>query len=105
MVDKTGEVATLGGVYDGVVVDAEHVAAADALLLIALLTHVGDHLPMEHDLMLEVGELTQKSTLSLGPSQEHEWNDGSLNSIPPHANLIFTKPVKSIRYVCKLFRV
>lgn len=48
VVDKTGEVATLGGVYDGVVVDAEHVAAADALLLVALLPHVGDHLPMEH---------------------------------------------------------
>lgn len=58
VVDKTGEVATFGGVYDGVVVDAEHVAAADALLLVALLPHVGDHLPMEHCHMLEVGELT-----------------------------------------------
>lgn len=47
MVDETGEVATLRGVYDGVVINAEHVAAADALLLVALLPHVRNHLIME----------------------------------------------------------
>lgn len=47
MVDETGEVATLGSVYDCVVVDAEHVAATDALLLVALLPHVRNHLPMK----------------------------------------------------------
>lgn len=53
VVDETGEVAALGGVDDGVVVDAEHVAAADALLLVALLPHVGDHLPVAHLALLE----------------------------------------------------
>lgn len=44
VVDESCKVATLGSVDDGVVVDAEHVAAADAFLLVALLSHVGDHL-------------------------------------------------------------
>lgn len=44
VVDETGKVATFGSIDDGVVVHAEHVAAADALLLVALLPHVGDHL-------------------------------------------------------------
>ena len=57
VVDEAGEVATLGGVYDGVVVDAEHVAAADALLLVALLPHVRDHLKMEDYHLLESFEM------------------------------------------------
>lgn len=44
MVDEPRQVAALGGVDDGVVVDAEQVTAADALLGIALLPHVGHHL-------------------------------------------------------------
>lgn len=44
VIDETGKVATLCGVYDGVVVNAEHVAAADALLLVTFLPHVCDHL-------------------------------------------------------------
>lgn len=47
MIDETGKVATLCGVYDGVVVNAEHVAAADALFLVAFLPHVCDHLRMD----------------------------------------------------------
>lgn len=45
VVDETSKVATLRGVYDGVVVDTEHVAAPDALFFIAFLPHVRDHLP------------------------------------------------------------
>lgn len=48
VVDESGKVAALGGVDDGVVVDAEHVAAADALLLVAFLPHVRDHLKEIH---------------------------------------------------------
>ena len=44
MVDEARQVAALGGVDDGVVVDAEQVTAANALLRVALLTHVGHHL-------------------------------------------------------------
>lgn len=44
VVDETGKVAALGGVYDGVVVNTEHVAATDALFFIALLPHVSNHL-------------------------------------------------------------
>ena len=44
MVDETREVATLGGVDDGVVVHPEHVAATDALVLVTFLPHVRDHL-------------------------------------------------------------
>lgn len=44
VVDEAGEVATFGGVYDGVVVHTEHVAAPDALVLVALLPHVSNHL-------------------------------------------------------------
>lgn len=47
VVDETGEVATLRSIYDGVVINAEHVAAADALLLVTLLPHVRDHLIMK----------------------------------------------------------
>lgn len=54
VVDETGEVATLRSIYDGVVVHAEHVAAADALLLVSLLPHVRNHLPMEDCHLLEV---------------------------------------------------
>lgn len=52
VVDETGEVATLGSIDDGVVVHAEHVAAADTLLLVSLLPHVRDHLEDCH--LLEV---------------------------------------------------
>ena len=45
VVDKTGQVATFGGINDGVVVDTEQVAAANALLLlISPLPHICDHL-------------------------------------------------------------
>lgn len=44
VVDETCEVAALGGVNDGVVVHAEHVAATDALVLVTFLPHVRDHL-------------------------------------------------------------
>ena len=43
MVDEPGEVAALGGVHDVVEVDPEEVARPDALLLVALLAHVGQH--------------------------------------------------------------
>lgn len=54
VVDESGEVATLGSIYDGVVVNPEHVAATDALLLVALLPHVRNHLKEEDDHLLEV---------------------------------------------------
>lgn len=44
MVDEPGQVAALGRVDDGVLVDSEQVAASDALLLVAPLTHVSYHL-------------------------------------------------------------
>ena len=44
MVDEPRQVAALGGVDDGVVVYPEQVAAANALLHVALLPHVGHHL-------------------------------------------------------------
>lgn len=56
VVDETGKVAALGGVYDGVVVNAEHVAATDALLLVALLPHVRNHLQTRDHRSLEPGE-------------------------------------------------
>lgn len=46
VVDETGKVAALRSIYDGVVVNAEHVAATNALLLVALLPHVCNHLEM-----------------------------------------------------------
>ena len=47
VVDETRQVATLGGVYNRVVVHSEQVAAADALLRVPLLTVVGHHLDTE----------------------------------------------------------
>lgn len=44
MIDEAGEVATFGCVYNGIVIHTEHVAAADALILIALLSHVSNNL-------------------------------------------------------------
>lgn len=44
VVDESRQVATLGGVDDGVVVHSEQVAAADALLRVALLPIVRHHL-------------------------------------------------------------
>lgn len=44
VVDESRQVATLGGVYNGVVVHPEQVAAADALLRVALLAVVRHHL-------------------------------------------------------------
>lgn len=44
VVYETGKVATLGGVYDGVMVHPEHVAASNTLLFVALLSHVRNHL-------------------------------------------------------------
>lgn len=46
MIDEAGEVATFGCVYNGIVIHTEHVATADALLLIALLSHVCNNLQM-----------------------------------------------------------
>lgn len=45
VVNEASEVATLGGVDDGVMVHPEHVAAPYALVLVAFLPHVRDHLP------------------------------------------------------------
>ena len=42
MVNKSGQVAALGSVDDVVHVDPEQVGRPDALLLVALLPHVGD---------------------------------------------------------------
>lgn len=42
MVDEPGKVPKLGGVHDVVQVDPEEVRAADALLLVVLLPHVGE---------------------------------------------------------------
>lgn len=44
VVDEPGQVAALGGVDDGVLVDPEEVTAADAFLLVASLAHVRYHL-------------------------------------------------------------
>ena len=44
MVDEAGEVAVASSVDDGVTVDAEQVAAADADGFVALLAEVGDRL-------------------------------------------------------------
>lgn len=44
VVDEASKVATLSCVDDGVVVNAEHVAAANALFLIPLFSHVSNHL-------------------------------------------------------------
>lgn len=52
VIDETGKVATLCSVYDGVVVNAEHVAAADALFLVTFLPHVCDHLKRDDCYML-----------------------------------------------------
>lgn len=57
VVDETGKVATLCSIYYGVMVHTEHVAATDALLLVALLPHVRNHLPMKDCHLLKVGEL------------------------------------------------
>lgn len=44
VVNKPGQVSTFGGIYDGVMVNPEQIAAADALLLVLLLPQVGDDL-------------------------------------------------------------
>lgn len=44
VIDKPGEVPAFGGIDDGVVVDSEHVTAANALILVSLLTHVSNDL-------------------------------------------------------------
>lgn len=44
VVDESRQVSTLGGIYDGVVVHSEQVAAPDALLRVPLLAIVGHHL-------------------------------------------------------------
>lgn len=44
VVDESRQVATLGGIDDGVVVHSEQVAAPDALLCVPLLAIVGHHL-------------------------------------------------------------
>lgn len=46
MIDEAGEVATFGCVYNGIVIHTEHVATADALILIALLSHICNNLQM-----------------------------------------------------------
>lgn len=47
VVDEARQVATLGGIYNRVVVHSEQVAAADALLCVPLLAIVGHHLDRE----------------------------------------------------------
>lgn len=44
VVDKSGQVSTFGGINDGVLINTEHVAAFDALLLVSLFSHVSDDL-------------------------------------------------------------
>lgn len=44
VIDKPGEIPTFGGIDDGVVVDSEHVTAANAFILVSLLTHVSNDL-------------------------------------------------------------
>lgn len=44
MVDEPGQVAALGRIDDGVLVDPEQVATADAFVLVTSLTHVRYHL-------------------------------------------------------------
>lgn len=44
VIDEPRQVATLGGIDDGVMVHPKQVAAANAFLHIALLPHVGHHL-------------------------------------------------------------
>lgn len=47
VVNESGQVSTFGGVNDGVLIDPEHVAAADALVLVPLLPHVSGDLGAE----------------------------------------------------------
>lgn len=67
VVDESGKVAALGGVDDGVMVDTEHVAAADALFFVALLPHVSNHLLGKGGrgrwVMLKQSGLTQTQTI------------------------------------------
>lgn len=44
VVNEASQVSTLGGVDDGVMIDAEQVAAPDAFLSVALLTVISHHL-------------------------------------------------------------
>ncbi len=44
VVDESSQVATLGGIYNRVVVHSEQVAAPDALLCVPLLSIVSHHL-------------------------------------------------------------
>lgn len=59
VVDEPGQVAALGRVDDGVLVDSEQVAAADAFLLVASLAHI------RYQLMraLKPQQLQHKATL------------------------------------------
>lgn len=62
VVDEPGQVATLGGVYDGVVVHPEQVAAAYSLLGVALLSIVSHHLGNQKTLLQKPGQQQQQPT-------------------------------------------
>lgn len=59
VIDKPGEVPAFGGIDDGVVVNSEHVTAADAFILVSLLTHVSN------DLQEPPGRLRPRCTTDL----------------------------------------
>lgn len=73
VVDEPGEVATLGSIDDGVVIHSEHVAAPDALVLVALLSHVCDHLR-------ETEPMTSQRRGN--PSQEGVCKPAALSAVP-----------------------
>ena len=53
VVDESRQVATLGGVYNCVVVHSEQVAASDALLRVPLLSIVSNHLDTQEHLLTD----------------------------------------------------
>ncbi len=42
MIDKSGEISALSGIYDVVLIDPEEVGRADTLLLVSLLANVSN---------------------------------------------------------------
>lgn len=64
MVDEASKVSTLCSIDDGVVINTEHVAAADGFLLITLLPHVRDHLHTHRVHLHTSTNVTHKHTSS-----------------------------------------
>lgn len=60
VVDEAGKVATLGSVYNRIVINTEHIAATDSLFLVALLSHISNHLTGHQCIYLETYNLTLK---------------------------------------------